>query len=88
MKDSVLEKKLEFSIGQIRNEMKKKLVMVRRDLHPATISVQSRKRKRAAFEALHKMGLDELDRKDGLMSPVKPQAEFDRSDLAQKKLKF
>ena len=52
--------------------MKKKLVRVRRDLHPVTMTVKSRKRKRAAHEALHKMEIDELDRKDGLMSPIKP----------------
>jgi hypothetical protein len=52
--------------------MKKKLVRVRRDLHPVIMTVKSRKRKRAAHEALHKMEIDELDRKDGLMSPVKP----------------
>jgi hypothetical protein len=57
--------------------MKKKLVRVRRDLHPVTMTVQSRKRKRAAYEALHKMEINELDRKDGLMSPVKPYVEID-----------
>ena len=47
------------------------MVKISRDLHPVTNSKQSKKRKRKAFEALHKMEDNELYRKDGLMSPVK-----------------
>jgi len=50
--------------------------------------MMSRKRRRAAFEALHKMEQDELDRKDGLMSPVKPPAASPSIGLSQKKLRF
>jgi len=68
--------------------MKCKLVRLKRDLHPSTPTMMSRKRRRAAFEALHKMEQDELDRKDGLMSPVKPPAASPSIGLSQKKLRF
>lgn len=68
--------------------MKKKLVMVRKDLHPVTLTIKSLKRKRAAFEALQRTKQEDLDRKDGLMSPVKAEATIDRTDIAQKRLKF
>lgn len=68
--------------------MKKKLVMMRKDLHPITLTVKSRKRKRAAFEALQRIEQVDLDRKDGLMSPVKPEATIDRTEIAQKRLRF
>ena len=53
----------------------KKIVKLKRDLHPVIFSVKNRKRKREAFEAMHRMENVELDRKDGLLSPAKPQTE-------------
>jgi hypothetical protein len=62
------------SVGQLKKTMSK-LIRMKKDLHPVTMTVQSRKRKRETFEALHRMEMVEMDRKDGLMSPVKPKAE-------------
>jgi hypothetical protein len=89
-KDSILRDKApeipEVTIGQLKKTLSK-LVRVKKDLHPVVPSMGSRKRKRAAFEALHRMESVELDRKDGLMSPVKPKPEPQDSS-ATKKLKF
>ena len=50
------------------------MIKINRDLHPKTSDIKSRKRKRAAMEALNRITSTELDRKDGLMSPVKELA--------------
>lgn len=73
-RDSILDKQPVETVGQLRKAMTK-IVKLKRDLHPVIFSVKSRKRKREAFEALHRMENVELDRKDGLLSPAKPQTE-------------
>jgi hypothetical protein len=51
--------------------MKRTMIKLKRDLHPLQNTAQTKKRKRAAFEAMNRIERDDLDRKDGLMSPVK-----------------